>query len=36
MEAFQASSDRGEHVTIQTRPERPAMLPTDQRLGELD
>jgi predicted dehydrogenase len=36
MEAFQASSDRGEHVTIQTRPERPAMLPTGLRLGELD
>jgi predicted dehydrogenase len=36
MEAFPASSDRGEHVTIQTRPERPAMLPTDQRLGELN
>ena len=36
MEAFQASSDRGEHVTIRTRPERPAMLPTGLRLGEID
>jgi predicted dehydrogenase len=36
MEAFQASSDQSEHVTIQTRPERPAMLPTDPCLGELD
>lgn len=36
MEAFQVSSDRGEHVTIDTRPERPAMLPTALRFGELD
>jgi predicted dehydrogenase len=36
MEAFQVSSDRGEHVRIQTRPERPALLPTGLRPGELD
>ena len=36
MEAFQTSSDRGEHVTIETRPERPAMLPTSLRFGEFD
>ncbi len=36
MEAFQISSDRGGHVTIETRPERPAMLPTDVNFGTLD
>jgi predicted dehydrogenase len=36
MEAFQVSSDRGEHVSVQTRPERPALLPTGLRIGELD
>jgi predicted dehydrogenase len=36
MEAFQVSSDRGAHVTIQSRPERPAMLPTSLQPGSLD
>jgi len=36
MEAFQASSERGTHVAIKSRPQRPAMLPTDLALGELD
>lgn len=36
MEAFQTSSERGTHVTIESRPERPAMLPTGLALGELD
>jgi predicted dehydrogenase len=36
MEAFQASSDQGRHVTIESRPERPAMVPTDLARGELD
>jgi predicted dehydrogenase len=36
MEAFQISSDRGAHVTIESRPERPAMLPTDLAFGSLD
>ena len=36
MEAFQASSERGKHVAIKSRPQRPAMLPTDLALGELD
>ena len=36
MEAFQSSSDRGTHVSIASRPERPQMLPTDLRLGFLD
>ena len=31
MEAFEVSSDRGRHVVIESRPERPAMLPTDLR-----
>jgi predicted dehydrogenase len=35
-EAFELSSGRGTHVTIESRPERPAMLPTSLRLGELD
>jgi predicted dehydrogenase len=36
MEAFQTSADRGAHVTIETRPERPAMVPTTLRPGTLD
>ncbi len=35
MEAFQTSSDQGIHVTIESRPERPAMLPTDLRFGSM-
>jgi predicted dehydrogenase len=36
MEAFQVSSERGTHVTIESRPERPAMLPTTLQFGLLD
>jgi predicted dehydrogenase len=36
MEAFEVSSDRGRHVVIDSRPERPAMVPTDLPRGELD
>jgi predicted dehydrogenase len=36
MEAFQTSSDRGTHVIIESRPERPAMLPVELRPGSLD
>jgi hypothetical protein len=36
MEAFQISSERGMHVAIESRPQRPAMLPTDLARGELD
>jgi predicted dehydrogenase len=36
MEAFQTSSERGTHVMIESRPERPAVLPTDLAPGELD
>jgi hypothetical protein len=36
MEAFQTSSDRGTHVTIESRPERPAMVPTTLQFGALD
>ncbi len=36
MEAFQRSSDAGTHITIDSRPERPAMLPTDLTPGMLD
>ena len=36
MEAFQTSSENGAHVTIESRPERPAMLPTDLAPGVLD
>ena len=36
MEAFQLSSDSGAFVTIESRPERPAMLPTALAAGELD
>ncbi|MET0427267.1 MAG: Gfo/Idh/MocA family oxidoreductase [Microvirga sp.] len=35
MEAFQTSSDRGVHVAIASRPERPAMLPTDLAFGSM-
>ncbi len=36
MEAFQLSSDTGRHVSISSRPARPAMLPTDLSAGSLD
>jgi predicted dehydrogenase len=36
MEAFQRSSDSGAFVTIESRPPRPAMLPTGLAVGELD
>lgn len=36
MEAFQRSSDSGAHVTIGSRPERPAMMPTHLKTGEFD
>ncbi len=36
MEAIQRSSDEGRHIAIESRPERPAMLPADLRPGELD
>lgn len=36
MEAFQISSDSGRHVSIESRPERPQMLPTVLPLGTLD
>jgi hypothetical protein len=36
MEALQTSSDRGAHVSIETRPERPAMLPISLQPGALD
>jgi len=36
MEAFQHSSDSGAFVTIDSRPERPAMLPVALAAGELD
>jgi len=36
MEAFQISSERGTHVSIESRPPRPAMLPTDLVYGQLD
>jgi predicted dehydrogenase len=36
MEAFGVSAERGAHVTIESRPERPAMLPTDLAQGMLD
>jgi predicted dehydrogenase len=35
MEAFETSSERGAYVTIETRPERPAMLPTNLSPGSL-
>ena len=36
MEAIQLSSERGVHVSIESRPERPAMLPTSLPFGSLD
>jgi predicted dehydrogenase len=36
MEALQRSSETGTHVMIQSRPERPAMLPVSLAAGELD
>ena len=36
MEAVQRSSDEGRHVAIESRPARPAMLPTTLAKGELD
>ena len=36
MEAVQRSSDEGRHIAIDTRPERPAMLPADLMPGDLD
>ncbi len=36
MEAFQRSSDTGTHIVIESRPERPAMLPVDLVNGTLD
>jgi hypothetical protein len=36
MTAFQRSSDSGAVVSIESRPERPAMLPVGLATGELD
>lgn len=36
MEAFQTSSDSGRHVTITSRPSRPAPLPASLEPGQLD
>lgn len=36
MEAFEVSSERGGEVVIESRPQRPAMLPTGMAPGELD
>jgi predicted dehydrogenase len=36
MEAMQRSSDQGRHIPIDSRPARPAMLPTALATGELD
>jgi predicted dehydrogenase len=36
MEAFQRSSDTGTHIEIESRPDRPAMIPVDLANGELD
>lgn len=36
MEAFEKSSKTREHIAIESRPERPAMLPTELAPGELD
>ena len=36
MEAFQRSSDTGTHIAIESRPERPAMLPVELANGMLD
>ncbi len=36
MEAFQRSSDEGNHIIIESRPERPSALPADLMPGALD
>jgi predicted dehydrogenase len=36
MEAVQRSSDEGRHIRIESRPDRPAMLPADLMPGDLD
>jgi predicted dehydrogenase len=36
MEAVQRSSDEGRHIDIESRPERPAVLPADVAPGDLD
>jgi predicted dehydrogenase len=36
MEAFQTSSERGTYVAIESRPERPASMPTNLAFGKLD
>ncbi|WP_207476326.1 Gfo/Idh/MocA family protein [Arenibaculum pallidiluteum] len=36
MEAFQRSSETGSHIAIESRPARPAMLPTGLAAGALD
>jgi predicted dehydrogenase len=36
MEAVQRSSEEGRHITIESKPARPAMLPTSLAKGELD
>ena len=36
MEAVQRSSDEGRHIAIDSKPARPAMLPTTLATGELD
>jgi predicted dehydrogenase len=36
MQAFQTSSDTGAAISIQSRPERPAMLPLPSIVGSLD
>ena len=36
MQGFQTSSDTGAAVAIQSRPERPAMLPLPSMVGPLD
>lgn len=36
MAAFQASADAGRHITIESRPQRPAMLPVGLAAGTLD
>ena len=36
MEAFQRASDTGQYITIESRPERPAMIPVNLANGQLD
>ena len=36
MEAFQKSSDSGSAVAIASRPKRPAPMPAELKIGELD